>query len=187
MYLNKIVILLLIILSFTSCKKRENGYTIYHIREGVHSSTISYRNLLKDNVHFDCKFDESAIYESIDPANQYDINKLYGFSECNKHHQQASARFGWRWVNNELEIVTYVYHGGKRLMEKHIKNVSLNESHEYQITIMDDYYIFRVDDVEVTEIRDGCDGLGHYYILYPYFGGDEVAPHDIYIYLRNYR
>ena len=69
-------------------------------------------------------------------------------------------------------------------MEKHIKNVLPFETHEYQITLMDDHYIFRIDDVEVTEVRDRC-GLGHYYLLYPYFGGDETAPHTIKIRFNN--
>src|SRR5215216_4353437 len=45
---------------------------------------------------FIVKFDSSAIYHTIDPNNQYDINKLYGFSDNDSAHHLYSARFGWR-------------------------------------------------------------------------------------------
>src|SRR5689334_17193859 len=44
--------------------------------------TTSYTEL-----KFTVKFDQSAVYQTIDPANQEDINKLYGFSDNNDAHQ----------------------------------------------------------------------------------------------------
>lgn len=63
---------------------------------------------------FVVKFDSSAIYNTVDPSNQYDINKLYGFSDNDSLHQRYSARFGWRWSDNALRIFAYVYNSGVR-------------------------------------------------------------------------
>ena len=58
-------------------------------------NTTSYSEL-----KFLAKFDSSAIYITLDPGRQNDINKLYGFSDNNTTHHLFSARFGWRWSNN---------------------------------------------------------------------------------------
>ena len=33
--------------------------------------------------------------------------------------------------------------------------------------------------------RKATTGKASGYLLYPYFGGDETAPHDVYIWIRN--
>ena len=57
-------------------------YTTYLIRTGQHycdQSTI--KSVKTSEMKFVARFDSSAIYQSINPINQLDINKLYGFSE----------------------------------------------------------------------------------------------------------
>src|SRR5437762_8581737 len=54
----------------------------YTIRKGQHYCDQSTFKLVKlSQMNFIAKFDNSAIYQTINPDNQYDINKLYGFSE----------------------------------------------------------------------------------------------------------
>jgi hypothetical protein len=47
------------------------------------------------------------------PENQYDINKLWGFSE-GINNQYNSARIGWSWNNDALRLYGYVYAKGVR-------------------------------------------------------------------------
>ena len=43
----------------------------------------------------------------------------------------------------------------------------------------DDSYLFIVDGISVIMDRSNKCNRGVYYMLYPYFGGDEKAPHEI--------
>lgn len=179
----RFLLLSLVILLSGCAKQKLDGYKEYKIKEGKHSSVVAFNTLTHDVLTFDAIFDESAKYTTVDPANQYDINKLYGFSDCNQNHQKNSARFGWRWLNNKLEIHAYVYNNGERTSQ-FIDVVSLNKSHKYSIELYGDRYRFRLDDKKVDMSRtDKCDS-GIYYMLYPYFGGDEKAPHDIKILIK---
>jgi len=70
------------------------GYTTYTIREGQHycdQNTI--KSVRTSEMKFMAKFDNSAIYTSVIPENQYDIHKLWGFTE-GINNQYNSARVG---------------------------------------------------------------------------------------------
>src|SRR5687767_8004385 len=70
----------------------ETGYKKYLIRQGQHFSNYSvYKAIETDELKFFVSFDSSAIYHSAASINQYDINKLYGFSDNEAHHHQYSA------------------------------------------------------------------------------------------------
>jgi len=179
--------LVLIMGFFIGCKKETvNGYKVYKIKEGQHRSSVCIKTLAHHTLMFEAIFDGSAVYTTSDPVNQHDINKLYGFSECNQRHHKNSARFGWRWLNGNLEIHAYVYNDGER-SSQFITNVSLNKSYKYSIEMYDDYYVFRVDNESIKMTRtNNCD-TGLFYMLFPYFGGDEKAPHEIKIQIREDR
>jgi len=180
----KYSLFLLIILSLFGCNKEKfTPFKKYIIKEGKHSSSNKIRTLKSDTISFDVKFTETAIYKSEKPSNQYDINKLFGFSDCNQHHHENSARFGWRWLDEKIEIFSYVYNNGVRSYT-FIKSILPNEIHEYQIIILEDNYIFSVDNSIVIEKRTNKCDVGLYYLLYPYFGGDESAPHKIIIFMK---
>ncbi len=103
----------LCLLLLLSCKKEISSLPGNTIKNEVDSSQnfIKYiinkgqqycdQNIFKtvnySELKFIVKFDSSAIYTAKDAANQYDINKLYGFSDNNVDDHQFSARFGWRW------------------------------------------------------------------------------------------
>ncbi|MFD2515676.1 hypothetical protein ACFSRY_17520 [Pontibacter locisalis] len=161
------------------------SYTTYLIKKGQHSSSNSgFKSLSTSSLKFEALFDRSAIYQTVDPVNQADINKLYGMSDCGSHHQTNSARFGWRWFNNALEIHAYVYRNGIRASEL-IGTVSIDKAYQYELILDGTNYIFKVAGVGEAILARGCNGKGSGYQLYPYFGGDEVAPHDITIKIRN--
>jgi hypothetical protein len=173
--------------SIVSCTKEtitHDGFTDYVIRRGEHSTDHSdFSNHKYSRQEFLVKFDSSAIYQTIDPANQYDINKLYGFADNNAHHQQFSARFGWRWSDGALRLFAYVYNTGERI-EEEITTINIGETYRCRISIEGNRYVFSVNGIEKSVPRASASTQSDGYLLYPYFGGDEVAPHDIHIYIK---
>lgn len=174
-----------LLLFFTACKIEIDSplagddQKVYVIKQGQHESNRTIKSFKGDVLSFKASFDESAIYETKREENQADINKLMGFSDCNSHHHENSARFGWRWYNDQLEVHAYCYVNGDRKIE-YVTTVELNEMNDYQIRIIDNKYVFTVNGASRVEINKNpnCSGDVNY-MLFPYFGGDEPAPHDI--------
>ncbi len=188
------ILVLLVLLS--TCETYEDfaPYETFTIKAGKHGSGLKTTQLYHEYLVFDVIFDETAIYETQDPNNQADVNKLFGFSDCNSNHVENSARFGWRWYEDELQILGFVHFNGDiEILE--LGSVELNKSYRYEMYLGDDEYFFRVIGV-TDEQRDFVGGVasmrrsgsvcnvGYYYRLWPYFGGDETAPHDIKIHMR---
>ncbi len=95
---------LVALVKLNSCRKITDNYKTFTIKEGQHRSTYAL-NYSKDTVFgWNITFDSSAIYRTVDSLNQYDINKLIGWSDCGDNHTENSIRFGWRWLNDSLEI-----------------------------------------------------------------------------------
>jgi hypothetical protein len=157
----------------------------FTIKKGEHYSTERAPETLQDSrMMFEAKFNSTAKYDLGDVALQSNKNKLLGFSDCNSLHHQNSARFGWQWYNNRLEIFAYCYVNGARI-EKYVGVVNLDEFNTYEISITDDSYIFRLNNSEPVSVSRGdvCT-RGIFYKLWPYFGGSIAAPHDIVILVR---
>lgn len=174
---------LLILLFLFSCNKPDDqGYRTYTIKEGKHRSTYSYQTSRDKVFEWSVIFDSSAIYTTEDPANQYAINKLIGWSDCGEDHMDYSIRFGWRWLNDSLEIHWFQHTHGQFSFAK-ICNVSLCEPHNYYLSLEGDTYSLGVDGVYVSTSRS-CIHDYKKYKLYPYFGGEESAPHDIKIKIK---
>ncbi len=140
-------------------------------------ATVEY-----DELKFLVKFDSSAIYQTIDPANQADINKLYGFSDNNAQHQDFSARFGWCWNKDSLRLFAYIYNNGMR-SSKQLGVINIGTEYNCAIKVSDSTYIFKLDDKAQTMKRSSTTPKGKGYKLYPYFGGNETAPHNIHIWI----
>lgn len=155
----------------------------YIIPQGQHSTQSPFKFVESSVLRFEATFDQSAVYTTVEPSNQADINKLYGMSDCGSDHHSNSARFGWRWYENKLEIHAYTYHN-KRRTTAFISSVQVGQTNRYELEIGERDYIFKVNDVKVSMPRfcAGATNLG--YQLYPYFGGDEKAPHDITIRIK---
>jgi len=141
-------------------------------------NTTSYSEL-----KFLAKFDSTAIYTTIDPGRQNDINKLYGFSDNNTTHHQFSARFGWRWSNNALRLFGYIYNNGLNDF-KELGTVDLGKENVCAIQVTSTAYHFllngKTDSLPRTSTTIKAEG----YKLYPYFGGYESAPHTINIFIK---
>ena len=104
---------LFLIICIISCKKIDTqGYRVYKIKSGRHRSNTAYCTTKSNYITFEAIFDESEQYTSIDPINQYDVNKLYGLSDSGTSHTKNSIRFGWRWLNDSLEILWFKHEDG---------------------------------------------------------------------------
>ena len=197
-----IVIASLAMLSLAACKKNmvslpgnlaakmpvtskdTNSFVKYTIAQGGQYcdnnwyETVKYRQL-----SFKVKFDSSAIYQTRLASNQTDINKLYGFSDNNALHHVYSARFGWRWSNHALRLFGYIYNHSA-MSEKELGTVEIGAENNCSIKVNNDTYVFTLNGKETTMPRESTTSLAEGYKLYPYFGGDEVAPHTISIYIE---
>lgn len=131
----------------------------------------------KNKLTFNAVFDSSCIYSTVDPKNQNDINKLYGFSDCGTHHLINSARVGWRWSNDSLRLFAFVHNDGNMLF-KEITTAQIGSVINCVISCSTDQYTFTVNG-KTAQLPRHCSGRYTRYRLFPYFGGDEVAPHRI--------
>ncbi|MCH2218703.1 MAG: hypothetical protein MK076_11665 [Flavobacteriales bacterium] len=173
-------IFLLTTLMFFTCEPEyHEPYETYTISKGSHGLSLKGQSLQTNQLTFKAIFDESAIYQSTTEENQHDTNKLLGFADCNSHHHQNSARFGWRWLNDQLEIMAYCYVDGERHIES-VGYVDFDEPSNYSLSLKEDHYLFQLEGFPSVEIpREPPCERGLYYMLFPYFGGNDVAPHDI--------
>jgi len=175
---------------FSACQKDDEQippaatFINYTIRQGQQFCDQStFFPVECTELKFVVKFDSSAIYTTIDPINQYDINKLYGFSDNNSDHQKFSARFGWRWSNMALDIFAYVYNDGI-LVWKKLGTVQIGDENNCSVRVLDQQYIFSLNKSTDTLQRSSTTKAGVGYKLFPFFGGNESAPHDITIKIK---
>lgn len=184
--------MLLSLLCFSSCEyikavdevvAPDKNKTLYMIKKGEHATNSFIKKIEGDAMGYEVTFDSSAVYQTVNPENQGDINKLFGTSDCGTQHHMNSARFGWRWFNGRLEIHAYTYANGQR-HSKLVSTVEIGKPYTYEIKFEADQYVFKLNDVRVAMPRN-CSGAIDGYMLFPYFGGDELAPHDITITLNH--
>jgi hypothetical protein len=156
----------------------------YTINQGQqYCDKNAFSQIRLSELKFTVRFDSSAIYQTIHPANQFDINKLYGFSDNNALHHDFSARFGWRWSDNALRLFAYVYNNGIQT-NKELGTVAIGAENNCSIKVAADKYIFTLNGKADTMPRASTTAEAVGYKLYPYFGGDEFAPHTISIWIK---
>lgn len=143
----------------------------------------SYPIYQQSSLKFKAIFDSSCIYTNADPSNQADINKLYGFSDCQTLHHANSARFGWNWMNGKLHIHAYCYIDSVR-QYKELGIVDLNKEIDCSIDLLPGKYVFTLNGKKDTMERHCSDTAAYGVKLFPYFGGDEPAPQDVRIRIK---
>lgn len=157
----------------------------YTIEKGnQYCNNNGYKPVETTEMKFSVKFDSTAIYETLSSENQYDINKLYGFSDNNTDHHQYSARLGWRWSDKALRLFAYVYNEGA-VASKELTTIAIGEEINCSIKVAGSNYLFTVNGITTQLPRLATTEKGKGYQLYPYFGGDEVAPHQVTIWIKN--
>ena len=151
-------------------------YTTYVIEAGQQFCTPNPQVITTDSqLNFIAVFDSSGIYTTAYPVNQSDINKLYGFSDCGTHHLENSARIGWRWSKDSLRIFAFAHNNGN-IISKEITTAEPGKDILCNIVCKESGYSFTANGKSVT-LPKYCSGYYNRYKLYPYFGGNETAPH----------
>jgi hypothetical protein len=160
-------------------------YTTYTIAAGEQFCDINFHQPIHYNeIKFKVRFDSSCIYRTTEPGNQYDINKLYGFSDNNAHHHDFSARFGWRWSDDSLRLFAYIYNNSIR-ESKELGTVAIGVEQSCAVKVTAHSYFFSLNGKTQAMPRKSSTTKAEGYKLYPYFGGDELAPHKIAIYIKD--
>lgn len=182
-----ITTILILFFLLITCYKLEDDFFIHTIKKGNHISGnyMSVHNSRK----LECEviFTESCIYE-IPNDIEFDTNKLIGISDS-YIHLNHSVRIGWRYYKGQLEILSYV-RKNKVIHLQHMCYVEINQPYFFSVEIKNDRYIlickkvggvYKPVNVEVSRTSD-YNGIR--YKLFPYFGGNNPAPHDITIKIK---
>lgn len=172
----------------------------FTIKEGRHYSEPSHIRVHfgVSKIKFKFKFSKECVYPMDDvriDADDYDINKLHGFSQGH-HHWNASARLGWIPSVNQvgrIELYRYCYNKGKRIPDYiPIVTVDVEKWYEAEIELND---LFQTATFKIWDTESGlslCTASTAYkrpafkwgYKLDPHFGGDHVSPHDMAIWIE---
>lgn len=161
------------------------------IEKGKHSAKGFHFGLTFSNkIFFTGSFDKSCLYKFND-VDDWDINKLFGFSTTFYHHKQ-SARVGWRiYDSNKFELLTYSYNKGVRCNNEtdRLGIVNPNEKFFCEIIDTENEYVYKFksesNNKEIIKFDPKSkDWFIFHYYLWPYFGGNKPAPHDMLIWLK---
>jgi hypothetical protein len=129
-------------------------------------------------------------------STNYDqVNKLFGISEG--FHHWDSARIGWRCLDGEkIELLAYAYVNKKRIIKPMIK-CNAQQWVFCHIENKPSKYVFKALTANGQSITVSIDKPKRLFIydfsklfiyrLYPYFGGQQSAPHDMSLYLIKLR
>lgn len=115
---------------------------IYHISKGLNHIDGFHMGLhFKNEMKFKAKFSNRCLYD-LGNSDNYDVNKLFGFSTSYHHHIQ-SARIGWRCIDGErIQILTYTYDQRRRQEPQLLGTVNANSIFECSIVKRKNYFEF---------------------------------------------
>ena len=158
----------------------------YYISKGSSFSEETLGNtgvFIGKKVEFFAAFNETNIY-TLPGDEQADVNKLFGVSDCGNHHYTTSARFGWRWYNNRLEIIAVTHKDRTWHLSDVLGVAELGKVYHFEVEISKDqkHYVYRFNHGAPVLMDRGCDSSSMVgYILPPFFGGSEPAPRDMHL------
>lgn len=157
--------------------KKGNHYSIHPI--GIHFGIRKFK--------FRFKLDGSCLYPILD-ADDYDLNKLYGFSYG--YHHKNSIRIGWRpdeRDDKKIQLHSYVYNKGKRTMN-YIDSIITDKWYEMEIeTLLCNKVVFTLSDNKVLSKRTEDFVMPKFiagYFLDFYIGGNKPARKDTIAYIE---
>lgn len=167
---------------------------IYTIKKGRHNSNILNINRLwlgfgAYRLDFSFQFLNNPTYR-FGNEDDMDINKLFGLSFGLDHHKN-SFRLGWRPVNDDqVSLHLYWYNKGKRC-DEFMYIINYNTLVNGGMIIDRDRSLITTflhvkGNVISEETYFNFKGVSPWSLrLFPYFGGNKTAPHDIYMSLKN--
>ncbi|MBI3270184.1 MAG: hypothetical protein HYZ53_14335 [Planctomycetes bacterium] len=171
------------------------GEKTFLIKQGGHGDSdllglkhLQIRTRVDRKVTFKALFTSNVPYLTQAPSNQGDWCKLMGIT-TNQIHRN-SIRLGWRWVpaDAKVELGFYGYIKGTRISQE-IAKVPLNAWANVELRMWNDGLSVKVNGVPV--VRNQSLGLSKllptmvWVLETAYFGGDETAPHDMNIQVKD--
>ena len=191
-----IVALLALTLAATKARADADDDRNFHIKQGDHDAKgkglgVGGLHLGRNHdrvLRYTVIFTGDVPYSTANAGNQSDWNKLMGIS-CDRIHHN-SIRLGWAWnpKTNSVDLGFYGYIQGARYMP-YLTSVPLNTPVQIEIRYNNNGETVIANGVRHDENRSL--GLGKFFpspswIMHTaYFGGDETAPHDIDVQVRN--
>jgi hypothetical protein len=134
------------------------------------------------------KFTDSCRYDLQSP-DQLDTNKLCGVGYFPGFHHVDSARFGWRYntATGLIELLAYCYVDKQRVI-KPIANCEIGKEYEIKLYTGDNLYSLSAWDIKGEKFTGYVSVKYSHrkklqYGLWPFFGGNRKAPHEIKIQL----
>lgn len=149
--------------------------------------TPLYVNELRNmkNIRMGVRFNDDCLYDG-NPEKD-GVNKLFGVGFGD--HLKYSGRFGWNSNGKQINIFGYVRNEG-RIECEHIMSCGTGEKMDMILRVTDDNYIFSIyckngtSHSKTMKRKSGKIRRFLPYRLYPYFGGNKVAPSDMSIFLE---
>lgn len=154
----------------------------YIIKKGEHYSAHPVKPYFgKTSFKVTVNFDESCRYD-LGGVDQLDVNKLFGVSFGN--HEVNSIRIGWAYnlETLKMDIYTYTYENSVRKINKIgscslAENVVINLKLNFGSSTYQTNSIISIPQEQVFAYSYPALKAGYY--LYPYFGGNNPAPHEM--------
>lgn len=183
----------------------------YVIHKGRHRSGFYFKPYIGkiDSINFSVSLNPTMFYDFKD-ADNFDVNKIKGISFG--YHHKNSIRLGWAMSddgmdsdNPEIQFWIYYYNMGERYFKKIGSSISLwwVERMNQSANFIDFNFSFKFNynndiiniqytelltgAIDVTSIRFSFPNVNCGYHLFPYFGGNRKAPHDVCIYIDQYK
>ena len=193
-----VLVALILIIGFLLITNILHSTTIkeFRIKKGTHSDPLEFcPHFGITKMRRTITFGSSCIYE--DKSGEGDWNKAFGFSYG--HHHKNSVRIGWRCVDDKIETCLYSYVNGKRIINKLIyANIDIPYTFKIEYTENSNIRVLMQAPINLNSVDGKMEDdnrlafvyhinnndkpkrkVGYY--LYPYFGGQEKAPHDMYM------
>lgn len=160
-------------LAFTSCRKEENGFDVFIIKEGKRHTS---RRLIPchDYISVTFKFDSSAVYDGDEGWNE-----LFGLADDIGSQLKNSARFSWRYRNEQLEVGYVIYEKGN-IKTGLLDTLQIGQEYKAAVYVNEKYNFFINENLYQLDKEFNFGRVN--YFLFPYC--KEPAPHDIKILMR---
>jgi len=165
-------------------------FVIKRNRHNARPKGIRKLQLKKDfsrTLHFQIRFDSSVRYATSDPQNQWDWNKVMGFTTYLIH--KNSIRLGWRY-DPTTDLVELGYYGylARQRSSKQLAEIPIGEWADVELGMDDERMYVEVDGVRHEESGDmdlpSWLPIGTVALVTAYFGGDEKSPQSIRVEVR---
>lgn len=174
--LKKIILLTLAIfaLSGPNVLKAEK-IRVHTIKKGEHTSTNRCIRLVgSGQIRLNFFVDQSWLYDEKAPGFQSGWNKLIGIADGFNQHKN-SVRIGWRCIENKIYLCSYCYVNGERIISDMFEApMGWNSG---SVSITDNNYRVLINNTVLNVERTAKSPFK--IMLYPYFGGNSTAPHEM--------